>query len=374
MSQSSAVPRRALRDLFPYQPGKSVASVQRELGLKSVIKLASNENPLGSSPRAMAEYRRAERSNFLYPEGASPELRAALARFHGVRPESVLAGNGSDEVIRLLCEAFIEPEDEVVVSQYAFIRFKQQASMMGARVIEVPMTDWTHDLELMVKATSPRTKLVFVANPNNPTGTYNTQEEVTALLAALPRNVLVVLDEAYQQFAAVISGYPRSLPDLTLRHPNLVVLRTFSKAYGLAGLRVGYAVGDPELVGWLDRIRMPFNVNLPAQRACVEALKDAAFVQRTVEVNEAQRAVVAAGLGDLGFGVGDSAANFVFARAPVAGRELFKALLRQGVIIRPLDEYGLPQHVRVSIGTPAQNKALLRAARKALSRIQAVGA
>jgi len=367
-------PRRALRDIFPYQPGKSIASVQRELGLKSVIKLASNENPLGPSPRAMAEYRRAEKSNGLYPEGASPELRSALARFHQVKPESILVGNGSDEIIRLLCEAFVEPEDEVVVSQHGFIRFKQQASMMGARVIEVPMTDWTHDLTLMAKAASPRTKLVFVANPNNPTGTYNTQDEIETLLAAVPKTALVILDEAYYQFAQAIPGYPCSLPDMVRDRDNLVVMRTFSKAYGLAGLRVGYAVGDPELVGWLDRIRMPFNVNLPAQRACVEALKDAAFVRRTVTVNEAQRAVVASALGDLGFGVGDSATNFVFVRSPLPGRELFKALLRQGVIIRPLDEYGLPHHVRISIGTPAQNKTLLKAMRKLVPQAQAAGA
>jgi histidinol-phosphate aminotransferase len=364
-------PRRALRDVFPYQPGKSIASVQRELGLKSVVKLASNENPLGSAPRAMAAYRKAEKACALYPEGASPELRSALARFHKIDEGSVVVGNGSDEIIRLLCEAFLDPEDEVVVSQYAFIRFKQQASMMGARVIEVPMTDWTHDLALMAQAASQRTKLIFIANPNNPTGTYNTQEEVEALLAAVPKTALVVLDEAYFQYARSIDGYPRSLPELAAKHENLVVLRTFSKAYGLAGLRVGYGVGDPELIGWLDRIRMPFNVSLPAQRACIEALKDAAFVKRTVALNETQRAAVARALGDLGFGVGDSAANFLFARSPIPGRELFKALLRQGVIVRPLDEYGLPQFVRISIGSPAQNKALLKALAKALDRTPA---
>ncbi len=364
-------PRRALRDVFPYQPGKSIASVQRELGLKSVVKLASNENPLGASPRAMAAYRKAEKFCGLYPEGTSPELRAGLARFHQVEPESIIIGNGSDEIIRLLCEAFLDPEDEVVVSQHAFIRFKQQASMMGARVIEVPMTDWTHDLALMAQAASQRTKLVFVANPNNPTGTYNTQEEVEALLASIPKTALVILDEAYFQYAESIPGYPQRLPSLVREHDNLVVMRTFSKAYGLAGLRVGYGVADPELTGWLDRIRMPFNVNLPAQRACLEALKDSAFVKRTVAGNDSQRAVVARVLGELGFGVGDSATNFVFARSPIPGRELFKALLRQGVIIRPLDEYGLTHYVRVSIGTPAQNKALFAALKKVLVKVPA---
>jgi len=364
-------PRRALRDVFPYQPGKSIASVQRELGLKTVVKLASNENPLGPSPLAMAAYRKADKACALYPEGTSPELRSALARFHGVEPESIIVGNGSDEIIRLLCEAFLDPEDEVVVSQHAFIRFKQQASMMGARVIEVPMTDWTHDLGLMAQAASPRTKLVFVANPNNPTGTYNTQEELEGLLASVPKTSLVVLDEAYFQFAESIPGYPKSLPELVNKHDNLVVIRTFSKAYGLAGLRVGYGVADCELTGWLDRIRMPFNVSLPAQRACVEALKDAAFVKRGVAVSDSQRQVVARGLGELGFGVGDSATNFVFARAPIPGRELFKALVRQGVIIRPLDEYGLPHHVRISIGTAVQNRALFAALKKVLAKVPA---
>ena len=360
-------PRRALREVFPYQPGKSIASVQRELGLKSVVKLASNENPLGASPKAMAAYRKAQKLNSLYPEGTSPELRSALARFHQVEPESVIVGNGSDEIIRLLCEAFLEPEDEVVVSQHGFIRFKQQASMMGARVIEVPMTDWTHDLPLMAKATSARTKLVFVANPNNPTGTYNTQDEIEELLAAVPKTALVIIDEAYFQYAASIPGYPQALPRLVKEHDNLVVMRTFSKAYGLAGLRVGYGIADPELTGWLDRIRMPFNVNLPAQYACLEALKDAAFVKRGVTHNDAQRVVMARMLGELGFGVGESATNFVFARSPIPGRELFKALLRQGVIVRPLDEYGLPHYLRVSIGTAAQNKSLFAALKKVLA-------
>lgn len=364
-------PRRALREVFPYQTGKSIASVQRELGLKFVVKLASNENPLGPSPRAMAAYRKAGKFCGLYPEGTSPELRVGLARFHQVETESIIIGNGSDEIIRLLCEAFLDPEDEVVVSQHAFIRFKQQASMMGARVIEVPMTDWTHDLALMAQATSPRTKIVFVANPNNPTGTYNTQEEVATLLSAVPKTALVVVDEAYFQYATGIPGYPKTLPDLVREHDNLVVIRTFSKAYGLAGLRVGYGVADPELTGWLDRIRMPFNVNLPAQHACLSALKDTAFVKRAVAVNDSQLAIVARTLGKLGFGVGESATNFIFARSPLPGRELFKALLRQGVIIRPLDEYGLPHFVRISIGTAAQNKALFNALGKVLSKVAA---
>ncbi len=367
-------PRRCLRGVTPYSPGKSIASVQRELGLKKVVKLASNENPLGPSPRAMAAYRKAERQCAIYPEGASPELRAAIARFHKVEAERVIVGNGSDEIIRLLCEAFLEPDDEVVVSQYGFIRFRQQAAMMGARIIEVPMVDWTHDLETMGRASSARTKLLFVANPNNPTGTYNTRDEVEALLAAVPKSTLVVLDEAYCQFAADWGDYPDSVPRLLRAHDNLVVLRTFSKAYGLAGLRVGYALADPEVLSWLDRIRMPFNVSLPAQQACVEALKDQAFVKKSVRLATTLRAPLAAALRELGLGAQESSTNFLFVKCPMPGRELFKQLLKSGVIIRPLDEYGLPEHARVSIGDRGQNAALLSALKRVLSTSAALPA
>jgi histidinol-phosphate aminotransferase len=360
------LPRRCLRDVTPYAPGKSIASVQRELGLKHVIKLASNENPLGPSPKALAVYRRAEKMVSLYPEGASPELRQAIARFHRIQSDRVLVGNGSDELIRLVCEAFLEADSEGVTSQYAFIRFKQQALMMGARVIEVPMVDWTHDLDTMAKACSSRTKIVFVANPNNPTGTYNTADEVKRLLAAVPPTTLVVLDEAYAQYAAEWPEYPDSVGELVEAHENLVVLRTFSKVYGLAGLRVGYAVGNPEVLSWLDRIRMPFNVNLPAQQACIEALKDLAFVKKSLALVGAGREPLVAGLRDLGFSTMESATNFLFAKSPIAGRELFKSLLKQGVIIRPLDEYFLQDHVRITIGSRAQNKALLDALRRVL--------
>lgn len=360
-------PRRALREVFPYQPGKSIASVQRELGLKSVVKLASNENPLGASPKAMAAYRKAQKLNNLYPEGTSPELRSALARFHQVEPESVIVGNGSDEIIRLLCEAFLEPEDEVVVSQHGFIRFKQQSSMMGARVIEVPMADWRHDLETMGRAVSARTKMVYVASPNNPTGTYNSEDEIVGLLKALPPTTLLVLDEAYYQYAEDQDDYHHTVPDLVRQYPNLVVLRTFSKAYGLAGLRVGFGVGDAELIGWLDRIRMPFNVGLLSQRAALEALKDQAWLKKGVKQNAKSREQMASNLRGLGFGVTDSAANFLFVKCSFPGRLLFKKLLKSGVIIRPLDEYGLMNHVRISIGTEAENRMLMAGLKTALN-------
>lgn len=364
------LPRRSLRAVMPFAPEKSEDLMRRELGLKEIVRLCSTESQSGPSPKALAAYRAAAQSLSCYPDGGSPALRGALARFHRIKPEAILVGSGSDEVIRMLCEAYLDPEDEVIVSQHAFVRFRQQASVMGARIIEVPMTDWTHDLETMARAANPRTKIVFAANPNNPTGTYNTAGELQDLLQAVPPSTLVVVDEAFSQFAEENDDYPRSLPLFVRRHPNLVVIRTFSQAYGLAGLRVGYAAGDPEVLGWLDRIRLPYNVTLPAQRACLAALSDQAFLERSVSSVLRARESLAASLRELGFGVLDSATNFLFVRSHTKGRVLSKALFRRGVVIHPLDEYGLGEHVRISVGTPAQNEALVRHLREVLKETE----
>ncbi|MFA6003574.1 MAG: histidinol-phosphate transaminase [Elusimicrobiota bacterium] len=360
------LPRRSLRNVTPFAPDECTDAMQRELGLKHMVRLCSNESQLGPSPKALAAYRQAAGSLSCYPDGGSPELVQALARMHRVRPENVLVGSGSDELIRLFCEAFLDQDDEVIVSQYGFVRFRQQAAMMGARTVEIPMTDWTPDLETTARAANPRTKIIFLANPNNPTGTYNTDGELRALLGEAPASALVVVDEAFYEFAAGCEDYPRTVPGLVRKHPNLVVLRTFSQAYGLAGLRVGYAIGDPEVLGWLDRIRLPFNVNLPAQRACRAALSDADFLKRSVAAALSSREVLAEDLRGLGFGVMDSAANFLFVRCPGKGRSLARALFRRGVMIHALDEYGLNDHVRISVGTPEQNATLLKMLKAAI--------
>ena len=361
--------RPCVRTITPYFPGKPIGEVQRELGIKRVVKLASNESFLGPSPRALRALRVHARDNHYYPEGASPLLRRAIDEEAGVLPSQVLIGNGSDEVIRLLCETFLSPEDEVVVSQCGFIRFKQQASLMGAKIIEVPMTDWTHDLETMARAASTRTKMMFVASPNNPTGTYNSRSEVAGLLKSLSARTILVVDEAYYQYAAERPDYHKNLPEWISKHPNLVLLRTFSKAYGLAGLRVGFGIADMEIISWLDRVRMPFNVGLLAQRAALEALKDRAFVRRGVGAVMKNRERLAAQLRGLGFGVVDSAANFILVQCPGAGHAVFQALLRRGVIVRPLDEYGLRGHVRISVGSSVQNAWLLAALKSALPEV-----
>ena len=363
------LPKRTLRDVTPFTPEQPNEQIRRELGLKEIVRLCSNESPLGPSPKALAAYREAADSLSCYPDGGSPGLCAGLARHHKLRPENVLVGSGSDEIIRMLCEAFLDPEDEVIVSQHGFVRFRQQAAMTGTRIIEIPMTDWTHDLETMARAANPRTKILFVANPNNPTGTYSTVAELRDFLQAVPATALVVLDEAFYDFAVENDDYPRTIPQSARKHPNLVVLRTFSQAYGLAGLRVGYAVGDPEVLGWLDRIRLPFNVNLPAQHSCLAALADQAFLARSVAATIRSRESLAAALRELGFGVLDSATNFLFVHARLKGRALSRALFKRGIVIHPLDEYGLIGHVRISVGTPEQNAALLKALKGVLGEV-----
>jgi histidinol-phosphate aminotransferase len=361
--------RRALTYVTPYIPGKPIAEVQRELGIKNVVKLASNENPLGASPKAMRAYRAAEKDAWLYPEGTSPLLRRALEKHHRLPAGSIVVGNGSDEVMRLLCELLLESGDEAVCSETGFIRFRQSSALMGARVVRVPERDYHHDLRAMAEAVGPRTKLLFIASPNNPTGSYSTADEVEKLLAAVPRRVIVILDEAYYHFARSKPDYPESLPGLAEKHPNLVVLRTFSKAHGLAGLRVGYGAAHPALVSWIDRIRMPFNVALPSQAAAEAALGDDGFVKRSVALVEKERARLFRALFDCGLQVWPSSANFLMAaHHRLAGRELFERLLRKGVIIRPLGEYGLEHHVRISVGSAEQNNVLLDALPKALKR------
>jgi len=353
--------RKCLAGIEPYRPGKPIGEVQRELGVKKIIKLASNENPLGPSPLSTAAVKKYLGKMELYPEGASPALRKALAKKLGVQYERVIAGNGSDEIIRLLCLAFLEPSDNVVVSEYAFIRFSQLASLMGASVKKVPMKNWRHDLGAMPDAVDKNTKMLFVANPNNPTGTYNTGREIKALLEKVPREVIIVLDEAYYEYAVENPDYLATVPEFLDKYPNLVVLRTFSKVYGLAGYRVGYAVADPGIVALLDRIRMPFNVALPSQIAAEAALADNAFVRRSVGLMRTEKPFVLKNLKKCGLTPLPSAANFIFAGVPCGGRELFNRLLSRGVIIRPLDEYKLSGHVRITVGNRAQNLKLISA-------------
>jgi histidinol-phosphate aminotransferase len=348
-----------LEGLDRFEPGKPIGEVQRELGLAEVVKLASNENPLGPSPRAVEAGRAAMAEVNRYPDPQATELRAALSAHLGMPASHIVAGNGSVEIIDLVARAFLGPGDNAVISEHAFVRFRQvvAAHNHGARL--VPMRGWTHDLAAMARAIDARTRLVFVANPNNPTGTWNRRAEVEALVAALPPGCLLVLDEAYFEYADD-PDYPDGV-DLVRRGAPVIVTRTFSKVYGLGGARAGYAVAEPQVLDAVLVIREAFGTSVVAQAAATAALADSDFVRRSVEMNREQKARVASALRDRGFEVLPSLANFVTFDTRAGGRDVFRRLLARGVIVRPLDPYAMGSWLRVSVGTPAENAAFLAA-------------
>ncbi len=360
-----AVP--GVRGLTPYQPGKPEDELQRELGLESVVKLASNECPIGPSPKGMAAARAAVDEVHRYPDGGGHRLKRTLSERLGVTPEQLTLGNGSNDVLELLVRTFVAPGERVVFSQYAFAVYPLATQAVGGEAVAIPARDWGHDLPAMAAA-ARGAKLVFVANPNNPTGTWVDAEALEAFLAAIPAETLVVVDEAYHEYLHGRPGYASALEWLD-RYPNLVVTRTFSKAYGLAGLRVGYAVSCPEVAELLNRVRQPFNVNRPALAAAEAALDDEAHLTRAREVNEHGLEQLQEGLQRLGLGWIPSLANFLTVDLGQSAAPVYDALLRQGVIARPVAAYGLPNHLRVSVGLGEENERFL----EALSRVLAPG-
>jgi histidinol-phosphate aminotransferase len=367
--------RPQCRGFEPYLPGRSIESVRREYGLAKLFKLASNENALGPSPKALKAVARVGSSILRYPDGASTRLRSALATRYQIKAEQVIIGAGSDELIELLGKTFLNPGDSIVVSEHAFIRYRMAGELMGAQVISVPMRDFTHDLAAMAAAIRPDTKIVFIANPNNPTGTYNSDADLRALLEKTAQlgergqRVLVVVDEAYYEFArAAEKSYPDSLA-LQRRYPNLVILRTFSKIYALAGLRVGYGFADPAVIAALDRARPPFNVSAVAQAAAEASLGDHGQVTRGLRLVEQGRKQILPALAELGLAVIPSVGNFVLIDvSPRRGSEVFDALIRRGIIVRAMDEYAFPNHIRVTFGLAAENRLFLKALREVVGR------
>ncbi|HET9122479.1 MAG TPA: histidinol-phosphate transaminase [Acidiferrobacteraceae bacterium] len=354
-----------IRALEPYQPGKPIDELERELGIHGAIKLASNENPLGASPRACAALAGLDALTLArYPDGAATRLRAGLAARLGLAPSMITLGNGSSEVLELAVRAFAGAGDAVVCAEYAFSLYPLLAQAAGAQLRTVPARDFGHDLPAMAAACADA-RLVFVANPNNPTGTWVDGETLEAFLKAVPPQVVVVLDEAYREYVQQ-PGYVDT-GSWIARFPNLIITRTFSKIYGLAGLRIGYGLSTPAMAEVLNRIRPPFNTSEAAQRAALAALDDAAFVRASQDLNATGLRVVTEGLERLGLPVLPSVGNFVsFEVGPAA--EVFQQLLRAGVIVRPLANYGMPRHLRVTIGTPEENARFLEALAGVLGR------
>jgi histidinol-phosphate aminotransferase len=355
----------ALEHLPVYQPGRPVEEVARELGLsaRQVIKLASNENPLGPSPVALAALKKALRNLHWYPDGSAFCLKQKLAAKLGVTPAHLVLGNGSNDIIEFLGHAMLGPGDEMVVSQYCFAIYPIVARLLGASVVTVPAKDYGHDLPAMLSAVTARTKLMFVANPNNPTGTLAPAEAVRRLVADLPEGVVLAMDEAYYEFLEK----PVDLLPLIRsgQKPNLILLRTFSKIHGLAGLRLGYGIAHPEFIAALEKIRQPFNINSLAQAAGLAALDDAAHIQRTRRNNFKGRKFLEQALSGMRVEFVPSFANFVLAKVG-AGREVFEQLQRKGVITRPMGGYQLPEWIRISVGTPAENQRCVKALRQIL--------
>ena len=339
-----------------YEPGKPIEDVARELGLDpaGIIKLASNENPFGPSPRAVAAAKQALEHGELYPDGGCFALRQKLAAVRGLDANQLVVGNGSNEIIELLGHALLRPGDEVVMGAPAFVVYKLVTLLFGAKPVEVPLNRHRHDLAAMAAAITPRTKLVCVCSPNNPTGTANTEAELLAFARALPEHVVVAFDEAYAEF---VDNAPDLRP-LIAEGRKVVCLRTFSKIYGLASLRVGYGYADAGIVALLNRVRQPFNVNAIAQVAAVAALDDDTFAATCARQNRAGLAQLEAGFDERGLEWVPSVANFILVRVG-DGAAVFAALQQRGVIVRPMRSYGMPEWVRITVGTREQNERLL---------------
>ncbi|WP_391573201.1 histidinol-phosphate transaminase [Cohnella sp.] len=359
-------PKPNIVHLPVYQPGKPVEDVKRELGLTEVIKLASNENPFGCSPKAKEAISRELENMSIYPDGAAVELTNALAKHHGVNPDQVIFGAGSDEIILMICRAFLQPGDETVMADQTFPQYKHNVTIENAKSIEVPLKEGTHDLYSMLEKVNEKTKIVWICNPNNPTGTINTADEVEWFLSKVPSHVLVVLDEAYCEYLD-----DPSFPDgikLLQKYPNVVVLRTFSKIYGLASLRIGYGIGQPGVIRSINQVREPFNTSRMGQAAALAALQDVEFIAFCREENKKGLAYFRQAFEDLGLKAFPAYGNFIMVDVQRPGQEVFEALLRKGVIIRAGHKQ-YPTSVRITVGNAEQNAKVVAALTAVLKEI-----
>jgi len=353
-----------IRGIVPYKPGKPIEELERELGIKDSIKIASNENPVGPSPKAIEAIRNSLEALNRYPDGNVTILKDKLAAHLGVKPSNLVIGNGSNELLELALRTYLKPGGSVVFSEHAFVVYQLVTQAAGGRGIAVPMKGFTHDLEAMIRAIRPDTCMLFVANPNNPTGTMNTAEEVEALIGAMPDNCLLVLDEAYKEYVED-ARYPDSVKYIDRR---VVVTRTFSKLHGLAGLRVGYGIADESITDYMNRVRQPFNVNMLAQVAAAAAIDDLEHQEKARRINREGMAFITKSLEKMDLTWAPSVTNFVLINVERDSNEVFQALLRKGVIVRPMAEYKYPRHIRVTIGMPEENERFIRSLGEVLGR------
>lgn len=347
-----------ISSLVPYPPGKPIEELERELGIKGSIKLASNENPLGPSKKAVEAVAAALSNLHRYPDGSCYYLKEKLSAFLGVPPETLIFGNGSNEIIELLVRAFLKPGDEAVMADPSFAVYPIVIKTVGAKGRLVPLKAMRHDLKAMAKAVTKKTRIVFIANPNNPTGTMVTEKEFGRFLKEVPEDVILCVDEAYREFVRS-PEFPDTLGHIRDGRP-ILCLRTFSKIYGLAGLRIGYGVAHPQMVDYMNRVRQPFNVNSLAQVAAIAALGDGAHLERTRANNAEGLKYLFKEVRSLGFECVDTEANFFLIKVN-DGKKVYNALLRKGVIVRPMASYNLPEYIRVTVGLPEENERFVKA-------------
>ncbi|HHU63402.1 MAG TPA: histidinol-phosphate transaminase [Clostridiales bacterium] len=356
--------RPTISHLTPYVPGKPIEEVKRELGIQKVIKMASNENPLGCSPAAKKAVAGMLDHLEIYPDGNCTELRAKISDLFGLPPEHFLFGAGSDEILGLIAQTYINPEDEAIMAYPSFPRYETVTRVMDGKPVQVPLKNHTLDLEGMARAITPKTKVIWLCNPNNPTGTIYTAAQQRELLEKTPPNVLVVLDEAYYEYV-IDDDYPESVA-LLEEYPNIIILRTFSKIYGLAALRVGYAIGHPDMISDINRVRGPFNVNTASQVAALASLDDPDFVERSRQNNEQGKEYLYKAFESMGLEYIKTHGNFVMVDTGRHSKDVFHDLLRMGIIVRTADIFDMDTWLRVTISTPEENREFIEALQKVL--------
>jgi histidinol-phosphate aminotransferase len=356
--------RKEILGLKPYKAGKPISEVKRELGLAEVIKLASNENPLGTSPKAKEAIKALVNESQMYPDASNYELKHKLAQKYGVKAEQIFCGEGSDSLIRVICEVFLKPDEESIMPEVTFPRYESATKLMGGKCVKIPMKNNGIDMQAMVNAITDKTRIIWFCNPNNPTGTIFTKSEFDAVLNKIPEDVIIIMDEAYVEYVTD-KNYADSL-DYLKDYPNMITLRTFSKAYGLASLRVGYGIANEEIVTYLNTVIGPFDVNLYAQKAAAAAIDDQEFINKVFEANNEGKEYLYEQFSEMGLPYIKTNSNFIMVDTKTSSEEVFDKLLKQGMIIRPGHLLGMPGWLRITIGTMEQNKKFIECLKKSL--------
>lgn len=355
-----------INSIKPYEPGKPIEEVEREYGISNAVKLASNENPLGASKKAVRAIQKAIQKIHLYPDGGCFYLKERLAKAIGVSVSELVIGNGSNEIIELLARGFLSPGDQVIASAGSFLVYPLITQSCGAEFVSVPMKNFGYDLKGILGKINRKTKLIFISNPNNPTGTYVGKSEVKDFIAQVPKDIIICFDEAYFDFVDA-KDFPDVLLSVKSGSSNILILRTFSKSYGLAGLRIGYGIACKELIGYLNKVRQPFNVNQLAQVAARAALDDKPFLRKTQRLIAGEKQYLYQKFESLGVPYVPTQANFILFDTKQTGKVVFEKLLKRGIIVRAMAAYGFPNHIRVTIGKRSENRAFIRALQKTLS-------